>query len=172
MINLRQQLHKILNKDCEFNWVVIRNMSNDECICRNQTPMRYNEDLKAYEPNPSFRTIASPSCPVCEGSGWIFEEYLFKCLSFYPGFRYSRFEDAQPAITASNLLTTYIYPDDNWEKIKVNDWLFDIRSNKEGNIKLPIERYRKWIVNDIPTPMRLDSNKVEFIKVYSKPAIL
>jgi hypothetical protein len=171
MINFRKEFWKVINKDKEYNFILVRHMADQKCICLTQSPMVYNSEKKANEPNPSFRTVADPDCPNCEGSGYPFEEFIFKCMYFYPGFRYSHFDDHTMAITSTNVLTIYIYPDENWKKVKVNDWCFNLTGNKETGLQLPIRRERKWVINDL-YQIRLDSNKVEFLKVYAKPAII
>lgn len=171
MINLNRELVKILDKDKEYNNVLYRHYSSIKCQCMMQNTLIYDDIAKANVANPSYRTVADPECPNCEGSGWVFEEFLFRCIYFYPGFRYAHYEDIQMAMTAENMLTMYLKVDENWQKIKPNDTFYNIRADKYGKVELPIVRYRKWVVTDA-FDMRLDSNKIEFMKIFAKPAII
>lgn len=171
MISIRKELGNILDRDKENNNIVYRHYSNTKCSCTQQPPLIYDPVIKGNIANPNYRTIADPDCPNCEGAGWVFEEYLWRCIFFYPGFRFSHFEDVNFAITAENTLTVYMKAGPDWDKVKPNDVFFNIRADMDGNIKLPIEKYRKWLVIDA-FDIRLDSNKVEFVKVFAKPSVI
>ena len=131
--------------------------------------MIYDALKKADIPNPHYRTTADPNCPNCEGAGWIFEEYLFKCKYFFPPFRIAHSQDFQYGITSSNIITLYVYPEKNVEKIRIDDKIYLIDFHKDGRIKLPLVRRQKWDVID-RYHIRLDSNKLEFVKIFAKPA--
>ena len=57
------------------------------------------------------------------------------------------------------------------DQITPNDIMFNVNCDLEGNLKHPIVRYKKWIIID-KQPIRLDHNRLEYIKIFSKPAIL
>jgi hypothetical protein len=70
------------------------------------------------------------------------------------------------------MLTVYLQAtDDNLKNISINDWLFFLKSDVNGRLIQPLVRSKKWLINDIQ-PIKLDSNRLEYIKVYVKPSII
>lgn len=172
MISVGREFEKTITEQGEWQYSIIRHMSDVKCVCITQPPMVYDSVRKAEIPNPSFRTTPNPECSNCGGSGYIFEEFLHKALMFYPGFRFAHFEDMQVAITEENMLTVYLQAtDDNLKNISINDWLFFLKSDVNGRLIQPLVRSKKWLINDIQ-PIKLDSNRLEYIKVYVKPSII
>jgi hypothetical protein len=133
--------------------------------------MIYNDKKKFDEINKEYRTVPDPECNICNGSGYIFEEFLHKGVAFYPGFRFEHYEDTPMAFTEMNVLTVYFHTDIDLTTLYPNDLIFFIDCDKNGIIKHPIKRTKKWIINDV-APFRLDSSKLEFIRVFAKPAII
>lgn len=172
MINIRQQYSNIINKDLEYNNVIVRHMSSIKCTCLLQPPMVMNNDNTKTVPNESYRNQPDPECRNCGGSGYIYEEFLLKAMAFYPGFRFAHFLDTQFAMTEENVLTVYFQAtQEALDYIRINDWIFFIKEDLNGNIVKPIERIKKWIIIDHQS-IRLDSSKLEFVKVFAKPVIL
>lgn len=171
MINIRKKLSSIIDSDKEWTNIIIRHLSNNKCACMTQPPMIFNASKNFEEPNPNFRTVPDPECNICEGAGYIFEESLYKTMLFYPGFRYEHFEDMTMAFTEMNVLTVYIKGTEDMSKIYVNDIIFIPDSYPNGKLKQPILRTKKYIINDV-AKLRLDHNKLEFIRVFAKPVIL
>lgn len=171
MISPRIELSKILLQDKEYNYCIVRHMTNSRCICMTQPPMIFDNTLKANTPNPSYRTIANPDCPNCEGSGWDFDENIYKCIYFIPGFRIDHYAESQYSITHESILTAYLLAGNNAEYIRPNDWFFNIKCDLSGKITTPITRIKKWIITDA-YQIRLDSNNVEYTKIFAKPAVI
>ena len=172
MINIRKEFKNIIEKNCEYHNIIIRHMSNSKCSCITQPPMIPNKDGTSTIPNPSYRNVADPECINCGGSGYIYEEFLHKAMVFYPGFRFAHYEDMSFALTEENVLTVYIKAtNDALNYTRVNDWIFFMAEDISGNILKPIVRTKKWIVIDVQQ-LRLDSNKLEYVKLYAKPVIL
>lgn len=172
MIDIRKQFKNIIEKDAEYHNVIVRHMSDIKCMCVCQPPMISNDDGTADIPNPSYRTVADPECSNCGGSGYIYEEFLHRVMVFYPGFRFAHYEDMSFALTEANVLTVYIKASEEaLNAARVNDWIFFIAEDINGNILKPIVRIKKWIVIDVQQ-LRLDSNKLEYVKLYAKPVIL
>lgn len=172
MISIRKEFTNIIEKNAEYHFIIIRHMSDIKCPCLTQPPMIDNDDKTAKIPNPTYRNVANPECSTCGGSGYIYEEFLHKSMIFYPGFRFAHYEDMSFALTEENVLTVYIKATpDALNYARVNDWLFFMAEDIEGNIVKPIVRTKKWIVIDVQQ-LRLDSNRLEYVKLYAKPVIL
>jgi hypothetical protein len=171
MINIRKKFKSIIEENNEWQWVVIRHLSNNRCTCISQPAMIYNDEKHFDEINKSFRTIPNPDCNLCGGAGFLYEEFLYKGLLFFPGFRIAHFEDAGFATTEQNVLTVYLNSTSETDIIRANDIVFNVESGYNGELVHPIKRVKKWIIND-RQPIRLDHNKFEYLKLYAKPAIL
>lgn len=172
MINIRRQFKNILEKDAEYHHIIVRHLSNVKCHCLTQSPMIMNSDNTAQIPNPTFRTVPDPECLNCGGSGYIFEEFLHKAMIFFPGFRFAHYEDTSFALTEENVLTVYLKAtQEALVSTDINDLILFIQEDINGNIIKPIVRTKKWIIVD-KQPIRLDSNKLEYVKLYAKPTIL
>jgi hypothetical protein len=172
MINIRKEFKNIIEEDCEYHNIIVRHMSEIKCCCITQPPMIPNKQGTSTIPNPAYRNIADPECNNCGGSGYIYEEFLYKAMVFYPGFRFAHYEDTPFAFTEENVLTIYLKASiESLENTRVNDWIFFIEEDINGNIKKPIVRIKKWIIIDVQR-LRLDSNKLEYVKLYAKPVIL
>lgn len=167
-INLRKELKAIFDEDKEFDRVVVRHLTDTKCICLEQPPMIYDSKACVDIPNPNYRTTADPNCSNCEGSGWVFKEYLLKCKYFYPPFRISHNQDFEYGITLSNSVTFYFYPSEEAQNIRPDDMIFLIDFHTNGRIKLPITRRQKWAIID-KYNLHLDHNKFEVIKIFAKP---
>jgi hypothetical protein len=171
MISVRKQFKKIIEVNKEWNSFIVRHLTDTDCVCTHQPPTVMNVEKGYTEPNKLFRTIPDPACNICGGAGYLFEEYLFKGLFFYPSFRIAHFEDMVYSSTEQNVLTVYVLPTQETDILRVNDWIFNIDCEIDGSLKHPITRRKKWIMND-KQPIRLDNNKLEYIKLFAKPAIL
>lgn len=172
-IDLRAELKTLLYKDKEYDLLACRHLiSEKKChICMSQPPMIYDLEAKADKPNPLYRTTPDPTCRNCEGSGYTFEEFLLKGKYFYPQYRVEHEQDFNYATTGSNIFNLYILPTENALKIAVNDIMFLIKANTEGQIELPVTKIKKWRVVD-SYQMRLDNNKLEYIKVYARLLVI
>jgi hypothetical protein len=171
MINVRKKFASIIEKNNEYQDFIIRHLSNDKCKCITQEPMVFNALKGAEEINKTFRTVPDPDCNICGGSGYIYEEFLFRAMFFFPSFRVAHFEDMSYATTEQNILTCYLRPHPDADTIHVNDLLFNVDCEVNGALKQPILRTKKWIIIE-KQPIRLDNNKLEYIKLFAKPAIL
>lgn len=172
MINVRKEFSKIIEKDSEYHHVIVRHLSDTKCSCWCQPPMIDSANGTTKVPNKAFRTVPDPECTNCGGSGYIYEEFLYKSMLFYPGFRFAHYDDATFALTEENVLTVYIKAtQESLDNTRVNDWIFFLKENVNGSIVKPLLRTKKWIVVDVQQ-LRLDKNKLEYIKLYAKPVIL
>ena len=93
-------------------------------------------------------------------------------MIFFPGFRFAHYEDTSFALTEENVLTVYLKAtQEALVSTDINDLILFIQEDINGNIIKPIVRTKKWIIVD-KQPIRLDSNKLEYVKLYAKPTIL
>lgn len=153
-INLREELKLLLKK--HWDHVIIRHMTTTVCGC-----MSLREASR----------IADPQCPNCDGAGYIFEEHLVKCKSFWSQSPVAHTKNFNYGLGYSNGATIYLEASDFNMQFKKNDIVYNIERDLEGNIRNPIVRLEKWLVIDNNT-LRLDTGKVEFIKLYIKPNVV
>lgn len=153
MINLRKEFNKILDFDNEYNYVVLRHNTNDKCNCWRK------------ESN-----TADPLCPNCEGGGWIFNEWVAKCKTFFATTMkpVSHLHDFDYGRTYSQNFTVYLKANDINRTLKEGDLLFHLESTLDGKIINPIIRKRKWLIVDC-YDIQADNNKTDFVKLHAQP---
>jgi len=150
MINLREELKNIIRD--YYDYVIVRHLTDIKCFCwrkESNTP--------------------DPSCNNCDGSGWIFTEFVQKCKLFLIDSQIvSHSQDFDYGRSYSNAITAYLPYNENTNKISINDFIFTLATKGEGQLVKPLRRTRKWQITDRP-PMNLDFGKSEFIKILAKP---
>lgn len=171
MIDLKKELETILNIDLCHDQIILRNMTCIRCDCVCQQNMVYDKKTEAYQPSPAYRDTPNPYCSNCEGSGWIFHEYLSPCKYFYTPAMVAHNQDYYYGGTFSNIMTVYLPINEITDIINVNDLIFQLKSYEDGTLYNPIIRLRKWIITD-KYNMHLDKNKLEFYKIYTKPMVV
>lgn len=146
MISLDKEMRKLLASN--YSFVIVKRLTNIKCNCwRNES------------------NTPDPNHPRCEGSGYIFKEYIVKCIKFYvTENRVSHMQDFDYGRTYSNLLTTYFEINDISNKFRIDDIIYEIES------KVNPKKVRKWIITDLFN-FKLENDKAQFIKILSKPAI-
>lgn len=146
MIDLNKELKELINKD--YTNIIVRNLTDKKCSCwrdGSNTP--------------------DPSCHICEGLGYIYNEWIQKCLLFFTAIdAVSHMQSFDYGKTYNNIMISYFPISNNTNKIKLNDILYEIDVTKINNFK----RKRKWEVID-HFIFKIDENKPQFIKVLSKP---
>lgn len=171
MINLKKEMQILFNKDNEFTWSIIRHLTNTKCTCVNQPKEIIKPGTNFYEPNPNYRTSPDPECHNCDGAGWLYKEYLHKCMYFYPGYRWAHYGYEEEGMVAKDIYTIFLLANENTNLIYQNDWFFEIDKNLDGTIKIPIMRRRRMIVKQVQR-YNLDSDKLEYVRVFATPSLV
>ncbi len=154
MINLQHEFKELIGKRKDY--VIIRHLTNKKCPC-------------TFKRGKCI--LPDPRCPNCEGAGWVYKEFLTRCKSFYTPRTIAHAQDSLFGVTYKNLLVVYLEATDLLDSIYLNDFLFQVAQDIDGNIIDPIKRTRKWIINDV-YDMRMDDSQLEFIKIFAKPVIV
>lgn len=154
MINLQKEFKKIIG---EYNDnIIIRHLTDIKCPC---------VSIRGKAAGPD------PSCRNCDGAGFVFNEFLIKCKTYYTPRTVAHAQDAMFGQTYKNLLTVYVEAIDLFDQICIDDFIYQIKQNIDGSIQEPIVKTRKWTINDV-YDMRMDDSKLEFIKIFAKPVIV
>ena len=170
-INLKKEMQKLYNQDNEYTWCIIRHLTSNICYCLKQPETVLKDGTNFYVPNPNFRNSPDPECPNCEGSGRSYEEYLHKCMEFYPGYRWAHYGYEEEGMTAKNIYTIYLLSNQDTHRIYPNDWYFEIDKNLDGTIKQPVTRRRKMIIKEVQR-YHLDNDKQEYIRLFATPSLV
>ena len=153
-INLRDELKTLLEK--YWDYVIVRHMTEQPCPCMT---------------NRQASKIADPSCPNCEGSGYVFEEYFVKCKTFWSEGSNSRLHNFNYGQGYGNSYRIYLEASERNLIFRKNDIVYTLETDIDGKVKDPFVRLEKWPIIDVDV-LKLDSGKVEFIKFYLKPEIV
>lgn len=170
-INLKKELEVILGIDLEHDIVLLRHLTTTRCQCVGQQAMAYNPKVMASVPSEAYRDVPNPYCNNCEGTGWVFTESISKCKYFYTPAMVAHNQDYYYGGTFSNIMTIYLPITDKTAELNVNDLVYQLKAYKDGRLYNPLIRTRKWIITD-KYDMHLDNNKLEFFKLYTKPAVV
>jgi hypothetical protein len=119
---------------------------------------------------PRASIMPKADCPNCEGAGYTFYEILPRCKTFYTPRMVAHLQAHEHGMTYKNILVVYLPPSEEANKVRMNDRLFQIKTNLDGSIVNPIVRTREWVITDI-YDMNLDNGKREFFKIHAKPIL-
>lgn len=170
-IDMRKELKHLVFDEKEKDILIFRHLTETKCQCVQQPETIYCEKIRAKVPNPNYRTVADPSCPNCEGHGWIFNEYLVDCKYNYTPTLVAHDQDFNYGSTNSNTISIYLPFTDITKLVRSSDAVFMLQTDDSGKPISPFIRRRKWIITDV-YELHADNNKLEFIKAFAKPAVV
>ena len=170
-INLNEEMYILISDEKEQDKLLLRHLTPTKCTCLLQSPMKQDSGDKYETPNPSFRTGADPACNNCEGHGWIFEEAIIEGKLFYPKHRVAHEQEYHYGTTQANIVHIYLPTNSINNRIHAGDIIFQLEADVDGSLIDPLIRTQKWLVNDVYT-LRLDNNKLEFLKVFAKAIVV
>jgi len=152
MINLRKEMDALIGNT--YDHVIVRHLTSDQCPC---TKLR------------GTTSVGDPMCPNCEGAGWFFDENIFQCKIFYTPTLVAHSQDFTYGVSYSNMIVVYFpFAEFALQNIKIDDMIYQIRTHEDGEVILPIERQRKWLISDVYEMHEMDG-QYEFLKIYAKP---
>ena len=147
MINLNKEIEELFLE--EYTYIIVRNLTDKKCQCwrdGSNTP--------------------DPSCHICEGLGYVYNEWIQKCLIFFTTIdAVSHMQDFDYGKTYNNIMISYLPITLNTKRVKLNDIIYEIEYDKNPS---KIKRKRKWQVVDL-FDFKIENNKSQFIKILSKP---
>lgn len=149
-INLNREMKSLLDK--EYTHVIVRHYTNVKCNC-------WREESNTPD----------PQCLRCKGEGWLFLEFMEKGQSYFisMGGRVAHYQDFEYGLSYSNAMTLYLPSNMKTQLIKLDDHIFEVADAKSK----PVVRTRKWVVTDV-FPMRIESDKSQFLKILAKPVVV
>jgi hypothetical protein len=152
MIDLAYELKEFLDNEA-WDHVIIRHLGPTKCFCRSKEA-----------------DLAKPCCYNCEGTGYVFTEFIAKCKTFYTPRMVAHMQMHEHGLSYKNILVLYMPATAENDRILINDRVFEIKTDLDGNIIDPIFREREWVINDI-YDNNLDTGKREFFKLHAKPVL-
>ena len=164
MIDLAKEFREFVDEK-HWDHVIIRYLQPVLCYCR------VSRDSNCQPTGISgVEFPPDADCGNCEGTGWKFTEAVVKVKTFYTPRMVAHAQAHEHGITYKNILVAYCSASELNDDIKINDRLFQLKTNLDGTVIDPLIRSREWVVTDV-YDMNMDSGKREFIKIHAKPVL-